>query len=147
MNGPFGRPCLLAHIHLDRGRYASSLWYKPGFTRGSLTQSRMPGMPLLWTLKTSSAAPMRDKLIFMWLNVLASFDTVDRGILDCASGRLGFPSWFRRVYFSYHARVKLRCKLVWLDPPAWWRKGDLLERTAHNHLSIWALRRRTSPRP
>ena len=79
-------------------------------------------MPLLWTLKTSSAAPMRDKLIFIWLNVIASFDTVDRGILGCASGRLGFPSWFRRVFFSYHARVKLRFKLACLDPPAWWRK-------------------------
>ena len=88
MSGQFGKPCLLAHIHLDRGRYASSLKYKPGFTHGSLTQSWMPGMPLLWTLKTSSAAPMRDKLIFFW----PSFDTVDRGILDCASGRLGLPS-------------------------------------------------------
>ena len=32
--------------------------------------------------------------------------------MDCASGRLGLPSWFRRVYFSYHARVKLRFKLA-----------------------------------
>ena len=51
-------------------------------------------------------------------DVIASFDTVDRGILGCASGRLGFPSWFRRVYFSYHARVKLRFKLACLDPLA-----------------------------
>ena len=38
-------------------------------------------------------------------DVIKSFDTVDRGILDCALGRLGLPEWFRKVYFSYHARV------------------------------------------
>ena len=27
MNGPFGKPCLLAHIHLDRGRFASSFGF------------------------------------------------------------------------------------------------------------------------
>ena len=51
-------------------------------------------MPLLWTLKTSSAAPMRDKLIFFMADVIASFDTVDRGILDCASGRWLCPVVF-----------------------------------------------------
>ena len=111
MSGQFGKPCLLAHIHLDRGRYASSLQYKPGFTHGSLTQSWMLGMPLLWTLKTSSAAPMRDKLIFTWLT---SLHPSTRWI---GAGRLGFGVVFRRVYFSYHARVKLRFKLACLRPP------------------------------
>ena len=103
MSGQFGMPCLLAHIHLDRGRYASSLQCKPGFTHGSPTQSWMLGMPLLWTLKTSSAAPMRDTLMFLWPSLRYG-----------GSGHLGlclrsvryFPSWFRRVYFSYHARIK-----------------------------------------
>ena len=34
-------------------------------------------------------------------DVVKSFDTVDRDILDCALGRLGLPAWFRRVYFSF----------------------------------------------
>ena len=29
-------------------------------------------------------------------DVVKSFDTVDRDILDCALGRLGLPAWFRR---------------------------------------------------
>ena len=32
-------------------------------------------------------------------DVVKSFDTVDRGILDNALGRLGLSSWFRKVYF------------------------------------------------
>ena len=35
-------------------------------------------------------------------DVVKSFDTVDRDILDCALGRLGLRVWFRRVYFSFH---------------------------------------------
>ena len=34
-------------------------------------------------------------------DVVKSFDTVDRDILDCTLGRLGLPAWFRRVYFSF----------------------------------------------
>ena len=45
-------------------------------------------------------------------DVVKSFDTVDRGILDFVLGRLGLPVWFRRVYFSYHANVRLRFKLA-----------------------------------
>ena len=32
-------------------------------------------------------------------DVVKSFDTVDRGVLDSVLGRLGLPVWFRRVYF------------------------------------------------
>ena len=45
-------------------------------------------------------------------DVVKSFDTVDRDILDCALGRLGLPAWFRRVYFSFHKDVRLRFKLA-----------------------------------
>ena len=37
----------------------------------------------------------------MVADVIKSFDTVDRSILDCALGRLGLPGWFRRVYFAW----------------------------------------------
>ena len=32
-------------------------------------------------------------------DVVKSFDTVERDIVDCALGRLGLPAWFRRVLF------------------------------------------------
>ena len=35
-------------------------------------------------------------------DVVKSFDTVDRDILDCVLGRLGLSAWFRKVYFSFH---------------------------------------------
>ena len=40
----------------------------------------------------------------MVADVIKSFDTVDRSLLDCALVRLGLPSWFRKVYFSYHSQ-------------------------------------------
>ena len=40
-------------------------------------------------------------------DVVKSFDTVDRDILDRALGRLGLPAWLRRVYFSFHGDVRL----------------------------------------
>ena len=36
-----------------------------------------------------------DQLHVMVADVIKSFDTVDRSILDCALGRLGLPDWFR----------------------------------------------------
>ena len=40
-----------------------------------------------------------NQLHVMVADVIKSFDTVDRSILDCALGRLGLPDWFRKVYF------------------------------------------------
>ena len=40
-----------------------------------------------------------DQLHVMVADVIKSFDTVDRFILDCALGRLGLPDWFRKVFF------------------------------------------------
>ena len=53
-----------------------------------------------------------DQLHVMVADVIKSFDTVDRSILDCVLGRLGLPDWFRRVYFSFHNQVRLRFKLA-----------------------------------
>ena len=53
-----------------------------------------------------------DQLHVMVADVIKSFDTVDRSILDCANGRLGLPDWFRKVYFSFHSQVRLRFKLA-----------------------------------
>ena len=41
-------------------------------------------------------------------DVVKSFDTIDRDILDCVLSRLGLLGWFRHAYFEYHAHVRLR---------------------------------------
>ena len=53
-----------------------------------------------------------DQLHVMVADVIKSFDTGDRSILDCALGRLGLLDWFRRVYFSFRRQVRLRFKLA-----------------------------------
>ena len=64
-----------------------------------------------------------DQLHVMVADVIESFDTVDRSILDCALGRLGLPDWFRRVYFSFHSQVRLRFKLATGLGEPWCRDG------------------------
>ena len=39
-----------------------------------------------------------DQLHVMVADVIKSFDTVDRSILDCTLGRLGLPGWFRKLF-------------------------------------------------
>ena len=54
-----------------------------------------------------------DQLHVMVADVIKSFDTVDRSILDCALGRLGLPDWFRKVFFfQKNSQVRLRFKLA-----------------------------------
>ena len=45
-------------------------------------------------------------------DVIISFDTVDRGILEKVLSCLGLPAWFRHTYFEYHSHVRLRLKLA-----------------------------------
>ena len=60
-------------------------------------------------------------------DVIKSFDTVDRSILDCVLGRLGLPDWFRGVYFSFHSQVRLRFKhAAGLGEP-WCRDGGIAQ--------------------
>ena len=56
-------------------------------------------------------------------DVVKSFDTVDRGILDCVLSSLGLPGWFRHAYFEYHAHVRLRFKLASGLGQSWTRDG------------------------
>ena len=58
----------------------------------------------------------------MVADVIKSFDTVDRSILDCALGRLGLPDWFRRAYVSYHSQVRSFKLAAGLGEP-WCRDG------------------------
>ena len=72
-------------------------------------------------------------------DVIKSFDTVDRGILDRALGRLGLPDWFRKVYFSFHANVRLRFKLATGLGEAWTRDGGIPQGCPLSMVSIVAL--------
>ena len=58
-------------------------------------------------------------------DVIKSFDTVDRGMLDYVLSRLGLPGWFRHVYFEYHARVRIRFKLSCGLGQSWTRVGGI----------------------
>ena len=57
-------------------------------------------------------------------DVVKSFDTVDRNILDCTLGRL-VTAWFRGVYFSFHREVRLRFMLAAGLGAAWTRDGGI----------------------
>ena len=58
-------------------------------------------------------------------DVVKSFDTVDRGVLDKVLGSLGLLAWFRRAYFEYHAKVRLRFKLAAGLGEPWTRDGGI----------------------
>ena len=64
-----------------------------------------------------------DQLHVVVADVIESFDTVDRYILDCASGRLGLPDWFRRFFF--HSQVRLRFKFAAGLGEPWCRNGGI----------------------
>ena len=66
-----------------------------------------------------------DQLHVMVADVIKSFDTVDRSILDCTLGRLGLPDWFRKVYFSFHSQVRLRFKVAAGLGEPWCRDGGI----------------------
>ena len=56
-------------------------------------------------------------------DVIKSFDTVDRVILDRVLSSLGLPGWFRHAYFDYHVHVWLRFKLASGLGEPWTRDG------------------------
>ena len=58
-------------------------------------------------------------------DVVKSFDTVDRGILDRVLSGLGLPGWFRHAYFEYHSSVRLRFKLAAGLGQPWTRDGGI----------------------
>ena len=62
-------------------------------------------------------------LIFFVADVVKSFDTVDRTILDRVLSSLGLPGWFRHAYFEYHAHVRMRFKLASGLGEPWTRDG------------------------
>ena len=59
-------------------------------------------------------------------DVIKSFDTEERSILDCALGRLGLPHWFWKVYLAYHSHARLRFKLAARLGEPWCRDSGIL---------------------
>ena len=66
-----------------------------------------------------------DQLHVMVADVIKSFDTVDKSILDCALARLGLPLWFRKVHFAYHNQVRLRFQLAAGLGEPWCQDGGI----------------------
>ena len=58
-------------------------------------------------------------------DVVKSFDTVDRTLLDRVLSSLGLPGWFRHAYFEYHAHVRMRFKLASGLGAPWTRDGGI----------------------
>ena len=58
-------------------------------------------------------------------DVIKSFDTVDRGILDRVLSSLGLHGWFRHLYFEFHSLVRLRFKLAAGLGQPWTRDGGI----------------------
>ena len=58
-------------------------------------------------------------------DVIKSFDTVDRAILDKVLSSLGLSGWFRHAYFEYHSHVRLRFKLTAGLGQPWTRDGGI----------------------
>ena len=56
-------------------------------------------------------------------DVVKSFVTVDRSVLDVVLGRLGLLVWFRRAYFGYHANARFNLKLACGLGSPWTRDG------------------------
>ena len=56
-------------------------------------------------------------------DVVKTFDTVDRNILDCVLSGRGLPGLFRHVHFEFHSQVRLRFKLA--AGEAWTRDGGI----------------------
>ena len=72
-------------------------------------------------------------------DVIKSFDTVDRGILDRVLSSLGLPAWFRNAYFEYHAHVRLRFKLAFGLGEPWTRDGGIPQSCPLSMMFIVAL--------
>ena len=108
------------------GWLVSSLWYltlvfSAGDGRGSVEAWFASALDIEEVLSGAT-----DSQVHLFVaDVVKSFDTVDRGLLDCVLSSLGLPGWFRHAYFEYHAHVRLRFKLASGLGRSWTRDGEI----------------------
>ena len=72
-------------------------------------------------------------------DVIESFDTVDREILDRVLSSLGLPGCFRHAYFENHAHVRLRFTLATGLGEPWTRDGGIPQGCPMSMMFIVAL--------
>ena len=87
--------------------------------RGSVEAWKTSALDIVEVLSDASDSHLH---LFV-ADVVKSFDTVDRGILDRVLSSLGLPGWFRHAYFEYHAHVRLRFKFTSGLGEPWTRDG------------------------
>ena len=63
--------------------------------------------------------------IYLLLDNIKSFDTVDRKILDRVLSSLGLPGWFRHACFEFHSHVRLRFNFASGLGLPWTRDGGI----------------------
>ena len=73
------------------------------------------------------------------VDVIKSFDIVDRSILDRVLSSLGLPAWFRHAYFEYHSHVWLRFKLAAGLGKSWTRDGGIPQGCPSSMMFVVAL--------
>ena len=98
-----------------------------------LGQRPLSVLPIVYRIWVSARMGQLDGWFSSWVpdsvfsafvaDVIKSFDTVDRRILDRVLSSLGLPGWFRHAYFEYHAHVRLRFKLATGLGEPWTRDG------------------------
>ena len=97
------------------------------------------GIPLLWISRRSFSGIVESDVHLFVADIIKSFDTVDRGILDRVLRSLGLPGWFRQAYFEFHTHVRLRFDLaVGLGQP-WTRDGGIPQGCSLSMMFIVAL--------
>ena len=72
-------------------------------------------------------------------DVIISFDTVDRDILERVLRSLGLTDWFRHAYFEYHSHVRQWFKLAVNLGEAWTRDGGITQVCTLSMMFIVAL--------
>ena len=90
------------------------------------------------TDEVRTGATDSDVLLFV-ADMIKSFDTVDREILDRVLRSLGLPAWFRNAYVECHAHVRLRFKPASGLGEPWTRDGSIPQGCPFSMMFIVAL--------
>ena len=117
---------LWASVRLQQLKGWFESWFpKSVFSAGGGRSSVEAWYSTVLDLEESLSGTLDSDVRVFLADVVKSFDTVDRGILDNVLSRLGLPGWFRHASFQYHAHVRLRFKLSCGLGHSWTRDGGI----------------------